>query len=100
MYGQRSTYLDAVHGFVATASPLIRGRHLLDAQAWAAWQQCIVNTVEHTASWEGEQANWRGWLAVARAVDGRERPQRRRHPYGRPAQARQRRTDHRVFAQP
>lgn len=31
LYGHRSTYLDAVHGFVATASVLIRGRCLLDA---------------------------------------------------------------------
>ena len=29
LYDRRSTYLDAVHGFVATASVLIRGRHLL-----------------------------------------------------------------------
>jgi hypothetical protein len=62
LYGRRSTYLDAVHGFVATASPLIRGRRLLDAQAWSDWQQCIVNTVQRTATWEGENpamANWR-----------------------------------------
>src|SRR5437016_1506391 len=30
LYGRRSAYLDAVHGFVATAVPLIRGRHLLN----------------------------------------------------------------------
>ena len=59
LYGRQSSYLDAVHGFVATASPLIRGRHLLEASAWAAWQQCIANTVLRTASWEGAQANWR-----------------------------------------
>ena len=62
LYGQRSTYLDAVHGFVATASPLIRGRHLLDAQTWASWEQCIVNTVERTATWDGTKANWRPLL--------------------------------------
>jgi Lanthionine synthetase C-like protein len=62
LYGRRCNYLDAVHGFVATASPLIRGRHLLDAPAWADWQQCIVNTVQRTATWEGELANWRPWL--------------------------------------
>ena len=64
LYGQRSTYIDAVHGFVATASPLIRGRHLLDAAAWAAWQQCIVNTVERTATREGARVNWRAWLEM------------------------------------
>jgi hypothetical protein len=65
LYGRQSNYLDAVHGFVATASPLIHGRHLLDAQAWADWQQCIVNTVQRTATWEGENpamANWRALL--------------------------------------
>jgi Lanthionine synthetase C-like protein len=62
LYGRQSTYLDAVHGFVATASPLIRGRHLLDAQSWADWQQCIVNTVQRTATWDGTLANWRAWL--------------------------------------
>ena len=59
LYGRQSTYLDAVHGFVATASPLIRGRHLLDAPAWNDWQQCIVNTIQRTATWDGAMANWR-----------------------------------------
>ena len=59
LYGRRSTYLDAVHGFVATASPLIRGRHLLEPEAWAAWQGCIHNTVTRTATWQGSMCNWR-----------------------------------------
>lgn len=59
IFGRCFTYLDAVHGFVGTASPLIRGRHLLDDAAWAGWQQTIVNTVTRTAIWEGDQANWR-----------------------------------------
>ena len=58
LYGQRSSYLDGVHGFVATASPLIRGRHLLDDTAWAAWERCIVNTIQRTARWEAPRANW------------------------------------------
>jgi hypothetical protein len=62
LYGTRSTYLDAVHGFVATASPLIRGRHLLDDGEWAAWQTCIANTITRTASVEGALANWRAHL--------------------------------------
>ncbi|HRI17167.1 MAG TPA: LanC-like protein [Burkholderiaceae bacterium] len=64
LYGQRSNYIDAVHGFVATALPLIRGRALLDEADWAAWQQCIVNTVQRTASREDGMANWRPWLEV------------------------------------
>ena len=61
LYGHRSTYLDAVHGFVATASVLIRGRHLL-GEAWLDWQRCIEGTVERTASWEGDRASWRAEL--------------------------------------
>jgi hypothetical protein len=70
LYGQRSTYLDAVHGFVATALPLIRGRHLLDAPAWPEWEQRIVETVSRTATREGALANWRPWLDM-RAGDRR-----------------------------
>jgi hypothetical protein len=62
LFARRSTYLDGVHGFVATASPLIQGRLLLDAAAWSAWQDCIANTVERTATWEGDRANWRDLL--------------------------------------
>lgn len=59
LYGQRSTYIDAVHGFVATAVPLIHGRHLLDTAEWQAWQACIANTVQQTADREGPMVNWR-----------------------------------------
>lgn len=62
LYGQRSNYLDAVHGFVATASPLVRGRHLLAADDWDAWRHCIAETVARTVTWEGDQANWRAFL--------------------------------------
>ena len=62
MYGQQSSYLDAVHGFVATAVPLIRGRHLLIADEWSAWEKCISNTVQRSATLEGTLANWRVFL--------------------------------------
>jgi len=62
LFGQQSTYLDAVHGFAGTASPLIRGRHLFGDAAWAGWQHCIVNTVQRSATWEGDHANWRAEL--------------------------------------
>ena len=65
LYGNECTYLDAVHGFVATASPLIRGRALLAPGDWAAWQQCIANTVQRTATWEDGRVNWRAWLEPA-----------------------------------
>ncbi len=57
MYGRISTYLGGVHGFVATAAALIRGRHLL-AEEWAEWEQCIAQTIERTAMREGRGANW------------------------------------------
>ncbi len=62
LYGHRSSYLDGVHGFVATASPLIRGRHLLGPDAWSAWEGCIANTVTRTATWQGSMCNWRPQL--------------------------------------
>ena len=70
LYGRQSTYLDAVHGFVATALPLIRGRHLLDAEEWNAWERCIIDTVQRTADRLGAHANWRPQL------DRRERPKK------------------------
>jgi hypothetical protein len=57
LHGKRYTFLDAVHGFVATASVLIRGRALLSD--WDAWQGAIVETVSRTVTREGGQANWR-----------------------------------------
>lgn len=62
LYGRHSDYIDAVHGFVATALPLIRGRGLLDAADWVRWQQCIETTVTRTAQREGPLANWRAWF--------------------------------------
>jgi len=58
LYGRKSSYLDAVHGFVATASVLIRGRALLDASDWAQWQSVIATTIERTAVREHGLANW------------------------------------------
>jgi len=62
LYGREGTYLDAVHGFVATTSVLIRGRQLFDAATWNGWERCIVNTITRTASREGNGASWRAQL--------------------------------------
>jgi hypothetical protein len=59
LYGRDSACLDAVHGFVATALPLIRGRHLLGDAAWQGWSDRIVQTVRCTATREGGGASWR-----------------------------------------
>jgi len=58
----QSSYLDGVHGFVATALPLIHGRHLLNPDEWMKWEECIVNTVQRSATWEDTHVNWRAWL--------------------------------------
>ena len=59
LYGRSSSYLDAVHGFVATAHGLIRGRHLLEPGDWPAWQAAIVQTVSRSATREDGMASWR-----------------------------------------
>jgi hypothetical protein len=64
LYGRLSTYLDAVHGFVATAVPLIHGRALLTQTEWHGWLECIINTLRRTATWQGAGVNWRAYLLV------------------------------------
>jgi hypothetical protein len=72
LYGRRSRYLDAVHGFVATASALIQGRHLLGANDWAEWQRCIEQTIANTAWREDGMASW-----PVEADEPADRPQKR-----------------------
>jgi hypothetical protein len=62
LHGRHSTYLDSVHGFVATAVPLIRGRELLATEDWNAWERCIIHTVQQTADRVGPHVNWRPQL--------------------------------------
>ena len=70
LYGQVSTYMDAVHGFAGTALPLIHGRHLLAADDWSRWQECIAISVRRSATIESmpgtevEHANWIPWLVL------------------------------------
>lgn len=66
LYGRHSHYLDGVHGFVATAGALIRGRALLPADEWAAWETVIAETIERTAVREGGGANWPAQLPASR----------------------------------
>jgi hypothetical protein len=61
MYGETSSYIDAVHGFAGTAAPLILGHELLQGE-WPAWRDCIANTIRRTAEVEDGLANWRAWL--------------------------------------
>jgi hypothetical protein len=64
MYGARFTFLDAVHGFVGTAAPLVQGRHLLAADEWAGWAERIGKTIRRTAELHGPLANWRAHLVT------------------------------------
>jgi hypothetical protein len=70
LYGQTSTYMDAVHGFAGTTLPLIRGHHLLDADDWERWRQCVATSMIRSATFEGGdeencgQVNWIPWLIL------------------------------------
>jgi hypothetical protein len=82
LHGQTSAYMDAVHGFVGTALPLIRGRHLLREEDWAAWQACIASSVRRSATLEAAQdggvagVNWVPWLLL----DAAQRDRWNAHP--------------------
>jgi len=58
LYGRQSRYIDAVHGFVATARALLLGRHLLPEADWLEWQACIETTIANTAIRENGRATW------------------------------------------
>lgn len=58
LYGRQSRYIDAVHGFVATARALLLGRHLLPEADWLEWQACVETTVANTAIRENGRATW------------------------------------------
>ena len=62
LYGRKSTYLGAVHGFAGTASALIAGRDLMTGEEWDGWRTCIAQTLAATMTREGNLANWRPQL--------------------------------------
>src|SRR5262245_42599791 len=64
LYGRRSTYLGAVHGFAGTAAALIAGRDLMAVEDWESWRTCIAQTVARTVTREGNLANWRTQVAM------------------------------------
>jgi hypothetical protein len=80
MYGETSSYIDAVHGFVGTALPVIGGRDLLAPHEWNDWEARIVDTVARTATRDGALVNWRPWLYPATA----ERPLLMQYCHGAP----------------
>lgn len=62
LYGRESSYLGLVHGLAGVALPLARGRGLLDAGAWPAWRERLLDTLHRTASHEDGGVNWRPQL--------------------------------------
>ena len=64
LYGRKSTYLGAVHGFAGTAAALIAGRDLMTGEDWDSWRTCIAQTVARTVTRERNLANWRTQLAT------------------------------------
>ena len=58
LYGRQSRYIDAVHGFAATARALLLGRRLLPEADWLQWQACIETTIANTAIREMGMATW------------------------------------------
>lgn len=63
LYGRRSTYLGAGHGFAGNAGALIRGLALLPQQERMEWVERIVRTARATATRDATLANWTpSWL--------------------------------------
>jgi lantibiotic modifying enzyme len=58
LYGRRSTYLGAGHGFAGNAGALIRGLSLFQPPERESWVERIVATTLATALREGALANW------------------------------------------
>jgi lantibiotic modifying enzyme len=66
LYGHRTTYLGAVHGFAGAAAALIAGRDLMTGEDRDSWRTSIAQTVARTVIREGTLANWRTQLTAGR----------------------------------
>jgi lantibiotic modifying enzyme len=64
LYGRKSTYLGAAHGFAGVAAALLAGRDLMTGEEWDGWRTCIAQTVGRTVTREGNLANWRTQLTA------------------------------------
>ena len=58
LYGQKSLYLGAVHGFAANVFSIVRGRALLDPETVTLVGSLAADTLAKTATVEGDFANW------------------------------------------
>jgi lantibiotic modifying enzyme len=66
LYGRRSTYLGAGHGFAGNSGAILRGLALFASSERAEWIECIVKTTLATARREGSLVNWPALLESAR----------------------------------
>ncbi len=71
LYGIAEKRLGALLGFLANAAPMLRGRHLLDAERERELLRRIRETLVATAISEGGQRNWPN---SAEALKGTEHP--------------------------
>jgi hypothetical protein len=58
LYGQRSTYLGAGHGFAGNAGAIVRGLALFPSRERAEWIERIATTTLATVTRDGALANW------------------------------------------
>jgi len=58
LYGRRSTYLGAGHGFAGNAGAIVRGLALFPSRERAEWIERIVAATIATAKREGPLVNW------------------------------------------
>lgn len=65
LYGRRTRYLGAGHGFAGNAGVIVRGLALLAPSERAPWIERIVKTTLATAKREGSLANWPALLSSA-----------------------------------
>jgi lantibiotic modifying enzyme len=65
LYGRRSMYLGAAHGFAGNAGALVRGLAILPQHERAEWVERIVTAALATVTREGSLANWTpAWSGV------------------------------------
>jgi hypothetical protein len=58
LHGLDRAYLGAAHGFAGNVAALIRGRALLDDDAWEDWRRVIVDTATRSAVQDDGLVNW------------------------------------------
>ena len=53
LYGARTRFVGAVHGFAGNVVPVLRGRQLLSAEEQSQWSRCVRETIARDgAAWE------------------------------------------------